>query len=111
MPKATARRVKIAKKGNTMTVGFPTGVTIGVDLRKVKMTRDQRLAVGKLLRKAKGITMKECTGDDCPAGQHLAPEEFASIRKLRSVLGTGGGMNPVAGPIVDFCLHVINVAN
>lgn len=89
-------------------LAFDSGVNIDVDLSKVRMSRQQREAIDKLLKHAPKIKQAECVGDSCPAQKFLTPKEFESVRGLKATLGAGGGV-AAPGPIVDFCLHVIIV--
>jgi hypothetical protein len=96
------------RAGSDLTLDFDRGVEVRVDLRRVNMTREQAGILDKLVRGLGDVAVQSCEGDRCPAQDVLEPDEFEKIRHLRATLGgTTGGV--AAGPIVDFCLNVINV--
>jgi hypothetical protein len=85
------------------------GVNISVDLNKIKMSEEQRAILKKLISKIDSLDTAECTKEGCPAQKHLSSEEFEKIRKLSATLAPLTPDLRAAGPIVDFCLHVVNV--
>jgi len=88
-------------------------VSMSIDLRRLKMTDQQRATVRKLFAQN---PVTECTeedhysaaelGKEGPGSKYLEPEEFESIRELGVRLGTSGTL---AAAQCDFCLHCISL--
>jgi hypothetical protein len=98
--------------GNTLNV-FSTdkAVNLSFDLEKVKMSKEQKDIVHKLLNQNPiGEASLEVDPSDQqigPGSKYLTAEEFESIRKLGVRLGTGGDVSVSAATACDFCLHCV----
>jgi hypothetical protein len=97
----------IARSERTLNLRFESGVTVGIDLGGVDLTREQLTILDKLASRSRELDSTECSDDHCPAQEVLEPDEFEKVRGL--YVGLREIPVDAAGPIVDFCLHVINV--
>lgn len=97
------------KPTDNISLQFESGVKVDIDPSKISMTEEQREILDKLVLKLQEQpVVPECTAEGCPAQKVLSQADFEKIRNLNMTLGLGGA-HAASGPIVDFCLHVINV--
>ena len=87
-----------------MTLGFDSGITVGVDLGSIDLTDEQLTILDKLTSRSRELTSAECKDGICPAEEVLEPEEFEKVRGL--YVGLREIPIDAKGPIIDFCLHV-----
>ncbi|GGS69826.1 MULTISPECIES: hypothetical protein [Streptomyces] len=105
--------MRLTRDGQHMSLHFPTGVQLQVDLSRLEMTDEQERSLNKLVELS-GELAEECRDDDneCPAQAVLEPDEFEAVRQLKVHLqpaDTSADRLAASGPIVDFCLHVVRV--
>lgn len=87
-------------------VDFAGGVTVDVDLAKLRLSDEQHRAVDKLIERAGRIEDAQCHDGRCPAQDFLEPDDFAVVRQLNSSLGTISSNEEIfAWIIIDFCIH------
>lgn len=94
----------IERSERTLTLGFDSGVTVGVDLGSVGLTDEQLTILDKLASRSRELDSTECKDGHCPAEEVLEPEEFEKVRGL--YVGLREIPIDAKGPIIDFCLHV-----
>lgn len=99
----------LRKRGNEVTITLARGVDVTVDLSQHKLDKEQARILQKAVRALSNADVETLLRRGCPSRGFLEPAEFERIRGLKARITTSGGGSPVAGPIVDFCLHVINV--
>jgi hypothetical protein len=92
----------------SLDLQFSNGLSLSVDLRTVEMSEEQERVVAKLQRELLNLDEATCRGEKCPAQAVLSDDEFEMVRSLRKTIGLSSA-GEAAGPLIDFCLHVINV--
>ena len=101
--------MELERNERTLNLTFDSGVSIGIDLAQIEINEDQLTILDKLGRRARDLESTECDDGHCPAQAVLEPDEFEKVRGL--YVGLREIPVEASGPIIDFCLHVINVHN
>lgn len=105
--KMMENQMNIDRRERTLTLNFDSGATLSVDLDRVGVSDEQLAILDKIASRAGELESTECADGHCPAQAVLRSDEFEKVRGLYAGLRE----IPVdaAGPVVDFCLHVVNV--